>query len=151
MNTGDGERRLEPVKRNRSCGEAKGNLVASDFVDPRELPALPSLTRVRYDGRIEADETSCSNAPIDADRVNRTIKILGLNVERLRIVREKHWSNLAENWDDHYDDPQVMREAACGELLPDGDGRLKRFFSTSRSYFGPLGEEILVEAPQAWI
>ena len=41
--------------------------------------------------------------------------------------------------------------AARTELSPGEDARLPRFFTTSRSYFAPLGEEILAQAPQAWI
>ena len=37
------------MKRNRSCGEAKGGRVNGEFVDPRNLPALPALVRVRDD------------------------------------------------------------------------------------------------------
>ena len=37
------------MKRNRSRGEAKGGRVNGEFVDPRNLPALPALVRVRDD------------------------------------------------------------------------------------------------------
>ncbi len=57
--SGDPSRRLEPVRRNRSCGEAKGDRVNGEFVDPRNLPAVPSLIRVLDDGRIEADVAAC--------------------------------------------------------------------------------------------
>lgn len=44
-----------------------------------------------------------------------------------------------------------MRGAAREELLPD-DGRLRRFFTTSRSYFTEWeGEEVLAEDPGAWV
>ncbi len=115
------------------------------------VPALPSLTRVRFDGEIMADETACANAAIDAGRINRTIDILGLNVERLRLAREKRSRALSDNWREHYSDPQVMTEAARLELSPGDDARLPRFFTTSRSYFATVAEEILAEAPQAWI
>ena len=149
--TSDDARWRMPVRRNRSCGEAKQDLVALDFVDPRRLPALPSLTRVRFDGEITADEVACADAAIDADRVNRTINILGLNVERLRLAREKRWHALSDNWREHYNDAEVMMEAARLELSPGDDGQLPRFFTTNRSYFSPVAEETLAKAPQAWI
>lgn len=149
LNINDEARRQNPVKRNRSCGEAKQDLVDSRFVDPRMLPALPTLMQVRFDGRIAADKPACADAAVDADNVNRTIEILGLNVERLRLAREKRWQALSDNWQNHYNDPQRLQEAARGELLPGEDCCLPRFFTTSRSYFGPLGEAILAEAPQA--
>lgn len=148
---GEDARRRTPVRRNRSCGEAKQDLVDPRFVDPRTLPALPSLMRVRSDGRIVADEPVCASAPIDAGRVNRTIEILGLNVERLRLAREKRWNALSDNWREHYEDLEVMQAAARGELLPGEDCRLPRFFSTSRSFFDPLDEAILAKEPQTWI
>ncbi len=145
--TSEDARRRMPIRRNRSCGEAKQELVDSRFVDPRMLPALPTLIQVGFDGKIAADERACANAAIGAERVNSTIDILGLNVVRLRLAREKHWRALIDN----YSDPQMMQKAARGELLPGEDCRLPRFFSTSRSYFGPAGEEVLAEAPQTWI
>ena len=149
--TEDDERWREPVRRNRSCGEAKGDLVDADFIDPRTLPALPSLLRVTFDGRIEADTEACATCGIAADKVEKTIDILGLNVERLRRAREARWKALSENWAADIDNPQVMASAARGELLPDKEEQLSRFFTTSRSYFGVYGERVLDEHPRIWI
>lgn len=154
----DDARYLRPLKHNRSCGEAKGNRVDPEFLDPRELPALPTLMRVGYDGRIRADAEACQNASFDVNKVNKTIEILGLNVKRLQLAREKHWRYLSEEYQELFDDPQIIQdnpqiiqEAARMELLPGKDNRLPPFFSTSRSYFGPVAEKILEEAPQEWI
>ena len=147
----DDARYLRPSKHNRSCGQAKGNRVDPEFLDPRELPALPALMRVGYDGRIRADAEACQDASFDVNRVNKTIEILGLNVKRLRRAREKRWRALSETWQEHFNDPQIIQEAARMELLPGEDNRLPRFFTTSRSYFGPVAERILEEAPQEWI
>ena len=149
--TEDMTRRLDPVKRNRSCGESKENLVDADFIDPRTLPALPSLVRVNYDGRIEADTNSCENCNIDADKVERTIQILGLNTERLRRAREHRWNALNDHWGSDITDPEKMRAAARGELFPDECNRLPKFFTTNRSYFGVYAETVLSEPPQNWI
>ena len=151
LQTGDENRRLDPVGTNRSCGEAKGKLADADFIDPRMLPALPSVTRVNFDGRIEADTDACQTHGIAAARVEKTIKILGLNVERLRLAREKHWNALNDNWESHFNDSQVMEAAARVELLPDRENCLPRFFTTSRSYFEAYAEGVLVAAPQDWV
>ena len=74
------------------CGQAKGNQIDEDFIDPLRLPAMPSLVRVLDDGRIEADETACQSAKFHFDSVTRTIDILNLNAERLRLNREKWWN-----------------------------------------------------------
>ena len=135
-----------------SCGQAKGNLVDPEFLDPRNLPALPALMQVRYDnGEIRADEKACLDASIDVGRVKRTIDILGLNVKRLQTSRKTHWRALSNNYDRYGDSPEHMLEAARMELLPGEDNRLPQFFSTSRSYFGWAAERVLAEAPQAWI
>lgn len=147
----NGARRLIPIGCNRSCGEAKGDLVDAEFVDPRKLPSLPSLTHVRLDGEISADKKACLQVNVDPRHVNKTIDILGLNVERLKLLREKRWRSLKDSWEQHYDNPQLMVEAARQELLPSDDGNLPRFFTTSRSFFAPVGEAILAQNPSAWI
>ena len=151
LRTEDDARRREPVRRNRSCGEAKDDLVDADFIDPRSLPSLPSLLRVNFEGRIEADMDACETCGIAADKVEKTIEILGLNVERLRRAREARWNALSENWKSHFDNRTVMAAAARSELLPDSVGGLAKFFTTNRSYFAPLSEDILEEPPQAWV
>ena len=150
FSTADEERRRDPVKHNRSCGEAKGNSSDPAFLDPRSLPTLP-LMRVRMDGRIEADEDACTAAGVPVRSVRRTIGTLCLNVERLRRARARRWRALNANWGDWLDDAEVLAAAARAELLPDDAGRLPRFFTTSRSFFGPLGERVLAEEPRGWL
>ena len=123
----------------------------ADFVDPRTLPDLPSLTRVNFDGRIEADAASCASCGIPVGRIEKTIEILGLNTERLRRARENRWDALADNWGPGIGDRGLMEAAARGELLPDQDNRLPRFFTTSRSYFDVHAERVLSEPPKTWI
>ena len=150
LQTDDKARRLDPVRRNRSCGEAKEALVDTDFIDPGALPALPSLTRANFDGRMDADTAACEIGGIEVDKVEKTIEILGLNTERLRRARENRWNALSENWATEIADPELMEAAARGEVLPDEENRLPRFFTTSRSYFGLYGEKVLSELPQDW-
>ena len=140
-------------RRGATCGQAKGNQRDERFVDPRQLPALPSLLRVIDNGLIQADEAACRMAGFPPDRVTRTIEILNLNSERLRSAREKRWNGLGEEWRqvDDPDDPEVLNEWMRAELRPDESGRLVPFFTTSRSYFAPLSESVLAEDPQDWI
>ena len=146
----DADRYLPPVKPNRSCGEAKGGCVNGEFVDPRSLPALPALVRVRDDGLIEADAKACRAVDVSADHVTRTIKVLNLNAPRLRVAREKRWRALNYAWGQEFGDPDRMTEAARNELLL-ANGRLQKFFTTSRSYFGPIAEQVLDEPSRAWV
>ncbi len=151
LQTDNPMRRLDPVKHNRSCGEAKGGRVDSDFVDPRTLPVMPSLTRVYFNGRIGADVEACKRFGIFADKVEKTIRVLGLNVERLRRIREHRWNALSDKWPSELGNPRIMEAAAREELFPDKDNRLPRFFTTARSYFGACAETVLAEPPRNWI
>lgn len=147
----DPERFLRPVNENRSCGQAKEDTNDPDFIDPRNLPALPSLLRVQPDGAIVADSAACADTGFAESDVAKTIAILRLQSERLRLARENRWNDLKRNWDDYVGDAEAMQAAAQQELLADADGALPKFFTTGRSYFGQIGEQILAETPQAWI
>ena len=149
----DDSRYLEPVRRNRSCGEKKGARMIPASLEPRSLPALPALLRVFDDGRIEADSKACTHVGVPPEDVNGIIEMLNLNAKRLRDARERRWRALNDewgNWIERLVDRDHLHEAARRELLPDR-GRLPQFFTTARSYFGPVAERVLGEAPQAWI
>lgn len=143
---GDEERYLPSSK--SSCGEVKGNASDPAFVDPRTLPALPSLTKVHPNGLIEVDEDACDSTGVSASHMAKTIDRLRLNTERLRLARERRWEALSDVWGQDYDNPEAMDLAARSELLPDETGRLPRFFTTSRTYFSGYGEKVLAEEPQ---
>ena len=136
--------------REESCGHAKNDTTDPDFVDPRTLPELSSLTRVRPDGRIEADTNACAVANRSADRVEKTIEILGLNVQRLRTARKDYWNSLSRKMPAYHGNPNATRDWARRRLLPK-NGVLPKFFTVSRSYFGELGERILAQHPRDWI
>jgi len=73
----DADRRLPPVGDNLSCGQAKENKPATMFVDPRSLPALPSIARVTIDGLVEPDPDACRKTGHDPVEVATTIARLG--------------------------------------------------------------------------
>ncbi len=150
----DEERSLPPG--NISCGQAKDD--RTEALDPRMLPTQPSLFRVRSNGEIDADDSACVAVGIPADNVRETIKILGLNVRRLRQAREKHRRFLTDairkNLSALGNVPpeRRLRRMARQRLLPNGNGTLRRLFTTERTVFLPLGgESILAELPQSWI
>ena len=144
------DRYREPVRDNMSCGQAKGNRKEDTFIDPRTLPAAPSLVKVMENGRLEVDEEACRTAGVTPDHMTRTIEILNLNADRLRSAREKHWNDLVEVSGD-IDDPEKMGAWVRSVLMPDENGNLAPFFTTARCYFHPFGEYILAEDPHAWI
>lgn len=150
-NSGDSSRFRSPIRAHRSCGHAKGDTSDPAFLDPREVPALPSLFRVTIEGEITADIDACWSNRVGPARVERTIEILGLNVPRLREARAARWRDLQAEWDLYDDDWRKIRAAASRELLPGGSHKLPRFFTTTRSFFGALAEEILKNARGSWV
>ena len=147
----DPVRHLLPVKRHMSCGQAKEDTADERFLDPRTIPALPSLVRVLADGELEADEDACSDMDVAVDRVEYTINTLRLNVLRLKDGRATRLRQLRNQLEPYGSDQDAWRDAAKVELLPGESSTLPRFFTTARSYFGNLGEEVLAEAPRTWI
>lgn len=147
----DPEQCLPPVKDNISCGQAKGGKLDPRFVDPRTLPALPALVRVRDTGEIEADPDACAATEIPYEHMAWTIETLGLDVRRLQRARQRRWSGLNKMFEDGLDDPDLIIEAARQELIPGEDGRLPAFFTTARWFFGPVADIVLAEPPQTWI
>ena len=142
---------LPPVGENTSCGQAKGGAVDGRFVDPRTLPALPALVRIRDTGEIEADAVACAETEIPVEHVAYTIEKLGLDVRRLQAARRRRWSDLSKIFVDGLDDPDMVTEVARQELTPGENGHLPVFFTTARSFFGPVAETVLGEHPQVWI
>ena len=49
------------------------------------------------------------------------------------------------------DDPDLITAVARQELTPGQNGELPAFFTTARSFFGPVAEAVLGEHPQTWI
>ncbi len=141
---------LAPIRDNMSCGQAKDDQQDDAFIDPRTLPPLPSLVRVSDNGLIEVDEEACQTAGVEPGHVARTIEILNLNAQRLRLARAKWRSDLVEAVQRAGDSNRIVAWLRT-VLTPDAEGRLPRFFTTTRCYFGPLGEGVLEQQPQAWI
>lgn len=140
-----------PVAKNRSCGPAKGGQSEPAFLDPRDLPAAPALYQVDAEGKITPDADACAAAGIPASRVAASIRLLGLDVERLRTARAEVWGDLLGMSARHADDSAKMQKLARAVLLPDADGRLSEFFTTARSYFRDAAETVLAEAPEEWV
>ena len=147
----DPSRFRRPVKAHRSCGQAKGDASDVRFLDPRKLPALPSVVRVSVDGVIAPDATACAAVGLDEARVQRSIEVLGLNVPRLRDARADRRRALEDDWHEYGGDLQKIRAAARRELLPGESGKLPDFFTTARSFYGSVAEAILDEPSRSWV
>ena len=140
--------------RHASCGSAKGDAPSENLLDPRHLPASPSVFRMLIDGNIEADLGACELVGIDVSTVERTIDVLGLNVPRLRSARERRWSALRDSMHERLAETEQVRACAELELLPDQEDRLPAYFTTARSFFKSrtdVVEDLLGEEPRRWI
>ena len=120
-----------------------------EFLDPRTLPALPSMFRVLSTGEIEADSTACASAGFQVVHVRRTIEILGLNVRRLVRARQRKWRDLIDVYVGDLDGAG-NRSSASAELAL-GEKGLPPFFTTARAFFGPFAETVLDEPPREWV
>lgn len=147
----DTDRFQKPSLTNTSCGQKKKDGTILDFIDPKKLPDFPPLFRVGLNGEITVDESACVRSGVSAESAGNTIAFLGLNVPRLQRARQNYLSGLDDDSDGHLDIPEAVIDEARKTLLPDDAGILCKFFTTSRSYFGNLGEHILSGSPQSWI
>ena len=143
----DPARYLPPVPENISCGQAKDNQQGPPLSDPRNLPDVPSPFVVRQDGRIEPDLEACNAVGVSVSDAKETIRILGLDSQRLRNQRTKIWAELAKL----PTEPAILVAAAQQSLRPQATGALFPWFTTRRSFFGPLSEALLARPPQDWI
>ncbi len=89
------------------------------------------------DESIRPDEVVCREADFEPTYLTRTIEIPNLNAERLKQARGRQWSGLVELSAQADEEHELDVWFRTG-LSPDEAGNLAPFFTTGRSYFGPL-------------
>jgi predicted component of type VI protein secretion system len=114
------------------------------------------LFSVNEDGVLSADPASCAAQGVNVTSVEKHILGLRLNVGRLRNQREAVRAALTQTYQifSELQQPTFQQQLiafAESQLLPNGSNRLSPFFTTSRSFFGPVAEQILKQPPHAWI
>lgn len=113
----------------------------TQFIHPH-LAGCPAHFEYLSDGRVIPNPVSNASAQQKADY---TIKLLNLNSPYLIQQRRHWWQELLEVWDEK---PENYSEKAQCDLIP-VDGKLSRFFSVTRQFWGPIAESTLAEhAPQ---
>ena len=132
----------------RHCGAAKGNLdLTATLLDPRrDLPSTPVWS---FDGQGGIYVAEHLPEPL-AVRAQATITGLNLDSAVLRELRSSLWHTLTEDVTSVAEQlggtPEAWGEAlgfVAAEKLAVHDGRLQRFWSTIRSYFGEAAEKWL--------
>jgi len=169
----DQRRYLPPIKKNRSCGEAKDDEVMDDeVIKPSELPISPALFSITRKppngitnklkvGAIKVNEKACRQTGIDPKKVAATIDAFNLNCERLCLARktvlekleedfELELANLGENPSDK-EIKSVLEKMAEYTLVVNQDGTIPAFFTTIRVFFFPIAESMLAQNYQNWV
>ncbi|RKZ85652.1 MAG: TIGR02646 family protein [Candidatus Parabeggiatoa sp. nov. 1] len=168
----DPNRCLPPIKKNRSCGEAKDDHVMDDeILKPSELPISPSLFSITRkppggivnkikEGALKVNENACLQAGIDPKIVTTTIDAFNLNCERLCLARKTVLEKLEADFEleladlgENPSDKQIksaLEKMAKYNLAVNQDGTLPAFFSTIRIFL-PIAESVLAQSPQNWI
>ncbi|HEW99022.1 MAG TPA: TIGR02646 family protein [Beggiatoa sp.] len=166
----DQSRCLPPIKKNRSCGEAKDdNVMDEDILKPSDLPISPALFSITQkpqggivnkvkEGALKVNENACLQAGIDPKKVEATIDTFNLNCDRLCLARKTVLEKLEEDFElelaDLGENPSdnqiksVLEKMAKYNLAVNQDGTLPAFFSTIRIYFLPYAESVLAQSPQ---
>ncbi len=142
------ERFLEPIADNLSCGAKKGELIPEGrLLRPLDVPPTPSAVGVDMMGHLSANEQNCHDCGVSIDLVNHTIDELGLDCPRLQRARMRHWQDIATHLGLLLQNNTPAEIASC-YLRSDANGQLPKFFSTLRSFFGRIGEDVLRATPQ---
>jgi uncharacterized protein (TIGR02646 family) len=169
----DPTRYLPPIKKNRSCGEAKDdNVMDDEILKPSELPISPSLFSITRkppggivnkdkEGALKVNENACLQVGINPKKVETTIDAFNLNCDRLCLARKTVLEKLEEDFELELanlginpSDKQiksVLEKMAKYNLALNQDGTLSAFFSTIRIFFLPIAESVLAQSPRNWI
>jgi uncharacterized protein (TIGR02646 family) len=138
-----GNRYLEPVRENLSCGAKKGELCPEGVIyRPSDLPRQRSVFFVDFEGRMHADNQVCMAHRLSQQTAMQTIQELGLDCARLRRSRAAWWDEVSKSiLSLHHE--YTREEIARRFLSADAAGRLPKFFTTLRSMFGRAADPIV--------
>lgn len=129
-------------------GHAPGKQRACDmkrFVSPHDADCSRFFAYLS-DGRVVPSATLDAT---ERDRAGYTIDLLNLNSAFLIERRRRWWDELDRFYEEHRVQGWSVYDLAAIDLLPT-NGKLSRFFSTTRQFFGPLAERILHDHASAF-
>lgn len=131
------------------CGKAKDNFIPDGrLLNPLKLPTSRLFRFRSEDGEIMPDEYACQRAGISVESAQFTIQKLGLNVERLKILRLSVITEIVENLnalDDGTIDPTLLEKQISTEYFGNGNDNYPRFFTTIRWILGEGAENHLLD------
>lgn len=137
--------KLQPDGLNKNLFGGHASRKAQDvdmtqFIHPHQAN---SSTFFQYlsDGRIIAHPDLGRSTPAH-DHAEYTITQLNLNSPYLMTLRKNWWKELNAQADVSKLGPESLSQLAQTDLLPT-NGKLSRFFSLTRQFYGPLAEQVL--------
>jgi uncharacterized protein (TIGR02646 family) len=133
-------------------GHARGKTGANGpvdmvrFVSPHQ-PNCRTFFAYLSDGRIVP---AAGLSPLDEDRARYTIDTLNLNSPYLINRRQQWWDELDQLFEEHLAKGWSLPELAAVDLIP-LSGKLSRFFSLTRQFFGAVAEQTLQQRVPALV
>lgn len=123
---------------------AQGPVDMNRFISPHQLDCRRFFSYLS-DGRIvPADNLDAT----EEDRANYTIIILNLNSPFLITLRKKWWEELDDLFDQHVRNQWNLSDLVAVDLVPTA-GKLSRFFSLTRQFFGSTAEQVIADQAPA--
>lgn len=117
------------------------------FIHPHQANSSAHFFRYLSDGRI-IPNPDWSERTLAYRQADYTIKQLNLNSPHLKTLRRNWWKELNGEKEFRYNHPEALSKLAQVDLLPT-NGKLNRFFSLTRQFYGPLAEQTLAHhAPE---
>lgn len=110
------------------------------FISPHD-PNCSSHFTYLSDGRVVPSRKLEKE---DQEKSRYTIDILNLNCNFLVNRRKKWWKELQDLFEEHQKKNWSLNDLVAVDLLS-STGLLRRFFSVTRQFYGPLAEKILTE------
>ncbi|PUE61712.1 TIGR02646 family protein [Limnohabitans sp. 2KL-17] len=119
----------------------------TQFIHPYQAISSAPFFRYLSDGRI-IPNPNLAPSTVEYLKAEYTIRQLNLDSPYLRAMRKSWWQELDGFEKSSSDHSEAMRKLAQVHLLP-SDGKLNRFFSLSRQFYGVRAEQVLLQhAPQ---
>lgn len=122
----------------------QGPVDMNRFISPHQLDCRRFFAYLS-DGRI-VPAANLNTA--EKDRSDYTISMLNLNSPFLITLRKKWWKELDDLFEDHISKGWNLPDLVSVDLVPSA-GKLSRFFSLTRQFFGNTAEQVITQqAPE---
>lgn len=117
---------------------SNGAIDMARFISPHQADSGRFFAYLS-DGRVvPADNLNAT----DLEQARYTIEALNLNSPLLMTRRQQWWDELDQLFQDHLANDGSLSHLAAIDLVPTS-GKLSRFFSLTRQFFGPIADEAL--------